>query len=98
MTDMTRKFWTPERDSELKRHKAAGLSASEIAALLHTTRGAGLGRSTRVRNLPSPAETEKRKRLRVLGAEARRKAGAEQRAGAIAEARQQAYAQADKNF
>jgi hypothetical protein len=37
-------FWTPERDEELKRHEAAGLSASAIAGLLHTTRNAVLGR------------------------------------------------------
>src|SRR6267378_3889452 len=42
-------FWTPERDEELRRHAAAGLSASKIAVLLHTTRGAILGRSNRLR-------------------------------------------------
>ena len=42
-------FWTPERDEELRRHAAAGLSASKIAVLLHSTRGAILGRSNRLR-------------------------------------------------
>jgi GcrA cell cycle regulator len=42
-------FWTPERDEELRCHAAAGLSASKIAVLLHTTRGAILGRSNRLR-------------------------------------------------
>jgi hypothetical protein len=42
-------FWTPERDEELRRHAAAGLSASKIAVLLHTTRGAILGRANRLR-------------------------------------------------
>ena len=41
--------WTPERDKELRRHAAVGLSASKIAVLLRTTRGAILGRSNRLR-------------------------------------------------
>ena len=44
-----RNYWTPERDEELKRHEAAGLSASQIAVLLHTTRSAVIGRSNRLR-------------------------------------------------
>jgi hypothetical protein len=44
-----RNVWTQERDEELIRYKAAGLSASKIASLLHTTRGAILGRSNRLR-------------------------------------------------
>ena len=44
-----RNVWTQERDEELIRYKAAGLSASKIAGLLHTTRGAILGRSNRLR-------------------------------------------------
>ncbi len=79
MTDETRKFWTPERDAELERHKAAGLSASRIAALLQTTRGAILGRTKRLRESPSPAEIEERRRLKREAAEARRKAAAEKR-------------------
>src|SRR5260370_41521484 len=46
---MMQNYWTPERDDELRRHAAAGLSASKIAVLLHTTRGAILGRSNRLR-------------------------------------------------
>src|SRR5947209_4038645 len=46
---MMQNYWTPERDEELRRHAAAGLSASKIAVLLHTTRGAILGRSNRLR-------------------------------------------------
>src|SRR6267378_8671315 len=42
-------FWTPERDEELRRHAAAGLSASKIAVLLHTTQAAVRGRSNRQR-------------------------------------------------
>jgi hypothetical protein len=46
---MMRTYWTPERDEELQRHAAAGLSAAKIAVLLHTTRGAILRRSNRLR-------------------------------------------------
>jgi hypothetical protein len=46
---MMQNHWPPERDKELRRHAAAGLSASKIAVLLHTTRGAILGRSNRLR-------------------------------------------------
>ena len=46
---MMQNYWTLERDEELRRHAAAGLSASKIAVLLHTTRGAILGRSNRLR-------------------------------------------------
>jgi hypothetical protein len=46
---MMQNHWTRERDEELRRHAAAGLSASKIAVLLHTTRGAILGRSNRLR-------------------------------------------------
>jgi hypothetical protein len=46
---MMQNHWTPERDEQLRRHAAAGLSASKIAVLLHTTRGAVRGRSKRLR-------------------------------------------------
>ena len=46
---MKRTYWTPDRDEELKRHEAAGLSNTRIAALLHTTRSAVIGRSNRLR-------------------------------------------------
>jgi hypothetical protein len=46
---MKRTYWTPDRDEELKRHEAAGLSTTKIAALLHTTRSAVIGRSNRLR-------------------------------------------------
>jgi len=93
---MTRNFWAPKRDEELKRHKAAGLSASKIAALLHTTRNAVLGRTNRLRNRPSRAKIEQLKRERTAAAEARRKAVAEKRQKAAAEAREQAQALQDK--
>ena len=93
---MARNYWTPKRDEELKRHKAAGLSASKIAALLHTTRNAVLGRTNRLRNRPSRAKIEQLKRERTAAAEARKKAVAEKREKAAAEAREQAQALQDE--
>jgi hypothetical protein len=46
---MMQSFWTPERDEELLRHTAAGLSISKIALLLQTTEAAVRGRSKRLR-------------------------------------------------
>ena len=92
---MRRNYWTPERDEELNRHKAAGLSASKIATLLHTTRNAILGRTNRLRNRPSQAEMEL-KRQRIAAAETRKKAAAEKREKAAAEAREKAQAHQDK--
>lgn len=57
-------FWTPERDEELKRHEAAGLSAAKIAVLLGTTRGAILGRSNRLRGKVFKSDLERRPRRR----------------------------------
>jgi hypothetical protein len=58
-------FWAPERDEELKRHEAAGLSASEIAVLLRTTRNAVIGRSHRLRGMIFPSDLERRPRRRT---------------------------------
>jgi hypothetical protein len=57
-------YWTPERDEELRRHEAAGLSAAKIAALLGTTRGAILGRSNRLRGKVFKSDLERRPRRR----------------------------------
>jgi len=86
-----RNFWTPELDEELNRHKATGLSATKIAALLQTTRGAVLGRSYKLRNKPSQARIEQLKRQRIIAAEAHKNA-AEKRERAAAEKRDQAQA------
>jgi hypothetical protein len=93
---MRRNYWTPKRDEELNRHKAAGLSASKIATLLHTTRNAILGRSNRLRNRPSQAEIEQLKRQRIAAADSRKKAAAGKREKAAAEAREKAQAHQDK--
>jgi hypothetical protein len=57
-------FWTPERDEELKRHEAAGLSATKIAVLLGTTRSAVIGRSNRLRGKVFKSDLERRPRRR----------------------------------
>jgi GcrA cell cycle regulator len=57
-------YWTSERDEELKRHEAAGLSATKIAVLLGTTRGAILGRSNRLRGRVFKSDLERRPRRR----------------------------------
>lgn len=59
---MKRTYWTPDRDEELKRHEAAGLSNTEIAALLHTTRSAVIGRSNRLRGNLFRSDVERLKR------------------------------------
>jgi len=56
--------WTRERDEELKRHEAAGLSAAKIAVQLGTTRGAILGRSNRLRGKVFKSDLERRPRRR----------------------------------
>jgi hypothetical protein len=64
-----RGFWTPERDEELKRHEAAGLSATKIAVQLGTTRGAILGRSNRLRGKVFKSDLERRPRRRSPASE-----------------------------
>ena len=59
---MKRTYWTPDRDEELKRHEAAGLSTARIAALLHTTRSAVIGRSNRLRGNLFRSDVERLKR------------------------------------
>lgn len=44
-------FWTPERDLQLQHGEASGLSATQIATLIGTTRSAVLGRSARLRGV-----------------------------------------------
>jgi hypothetical protein len=68
-----RNFWTAERDEELKRLEAAGLSASQVAAVLQTTRGAVLGRSNRLRGKLFRSDVEKRQREKSAAAERRAK-------------------------
>jgi hypothetical protein len=55
-------YWTAERDEELKRHEAAGLSARQIAVLLSTTRSAVIGRSNRLRGKLFKSDAERLER------------------------------------
>jgi hypothetical protein len=70
---MMRNYWTPERDEELKRHEAAGLSTSQIAALLQTTRSAVIGRSNRLRGNLFKSDIERSERQRIAAAKTRKK-------------------------
>jgi hypothetical protein len=73
MKKKNRNFWTAERDEELKRFEAGGLSASQIAAVLGTTRGAVLGRSNRLRGKLFRSDVENRQREKSKAAERRAK-------------------------
>jgi hypothetical protein len=53
--------WTRDRDKRLLRLQAKGLSASQIADQLGTTRSAVLGRSARLRGVVFPSETRRGK-------------------------------------
>ena len=66
---MTASFWTAERDKQLQRLEAAGLSAAQIAARLATTRNAVIGRSVRIRGLIFASQKERESRARVRRAE-----------------------------
>ena len=74
-----RNVWTQERDEELNRYKAAGLSASKIAGLLHTTRGAILGRSNRLRRGDFKSNSERLAMRKIAMAKKRQEAAAEKR-------------------
>jgi hypothetical protein len=96
---MMRNHWTAERDEELKRHEVAGLSANKIAALLHTTRSAVIGRSNRLRGNVFKSDAERLKLQRISGAKKRKKEQAHQdkffaamRADLAAEKREKAAA------
>jgi hypothetical protein len=81
---MKPRYWTPERDEEMKRLEAAGLSASQIAVLLHTTRGAVLGRSNNLRGKLFKSEVERAQRDRIAAAERRAKKHADRNPGLAA--------------
>ena len=65
---MTATFWTAEKDRQLQRLEAAGLSAAQIADRLGTTRNAVIGRSVRVRGLIFPSQIQRRRTERALQA------------------------------
>jgi hypothetical protein len=65
---MSAPFWTAEKDKQLRRLEAAGLSAAQIAGRLGTTRNAVIGRSVRLRGLIFPSQLEREQRERALRA------------------------------
>jgi len=73
-----RNYWTTERDEELKRHEAAGLSPRQIAVLLDTTRSAIIGRSNRLRGKLFKSDAERWERQRISEAKKRERDQAHQ--------------------
>jgi hypothetical protein len=65
---MTASFWTAEKNKQLHRLEAAGLSAAQIADRLGTTRNAVIGRSVRVRGLIFPSQVQRQRTERALQA------------------------------
>ena len=76
--EKNRNFWTAERDEKLRRLEAVGFSASQIAAVLQTTRSAVLGRSNRLRGKLFRSDVEKRQRERSAAAKRPAKKQADQ--------------------
>jgi hypothetical protein len=63
---MTVTFWTAEKDKQLQRLEAAGLSAAQIADRIGTTRNAVIGRSVRLRGLIFPSQLERQRKEKAL--------------------------------
>jgi hypothetical protein len=61
-------FWTAEKDKQLQRLAAAGLSAAQIADRIGTTRNAVIGRSVRLRGLIFPSQIQRQRRERAFRA------------------------------
>jgi hypothetical protein len=66
---MTATFWTTEKDRQLQRLEAAGLSAAQIADRLGATRNAVIGRSVRLRGLTFPSQIKRQRAQRAVRAE-----------------------------
>jgi hypothetical protein len=58
---MTVIFWTAEKDKQLRRLEAAGLSAAQIADRIGATRNAVIGRSARLRGLVFPSQLRRQR-------------------------------------
>lgn len=73
---MTLSPWTPERDTILRRLAAEGLSGSQIAAEIGMSRGAVIGRASRIKIKIGhlPAGRPKIKRSRINASNIRNKA------------------------
>ena len=80
---MTVTFWTAEKDRQLRRLEAAGLSAAQIADRIGTTRNAVIGRSARLRGLVFPSQLRRQRTEQALRA-ARLRQKKERMAGPLA--------------
>jgi hypothetical protein len=65
---MTATFWTTEKDRQLQRLEAAGLSAAQIADRIGATRNAVIGRSVRLRGLTFPSQIRRERAQRAVRA------------------------------
>jgi hypothetical protein len=65
---MATTFWTADKDKQLRKLEAAGLSAAQIADRLGTTRNAVIGRSVRLRGLTFPSQIQRERTKRALHA------------------------------
>jgi hypothetical protein len=65
---MIARFWTAEKDKQLQRLEAGGLSARRIADRLGTTRNAVIGRSVRLRGLIFPSQLRRQRSEQALRA------------------------------
>jgi hypothetical protein len=65
---MTVTFWSAEKDRQLQRLEAAGLSAAQIADRIGTTRNAVIGRSVRLRGLIFRSQLQRQRSGRALRA------------------------------
>jgi biotin operon repressor len=74
------KFWTPKRDSRLLSLKAQGKSATEVADILGTSRGAVLGRLYRLQGIVFKSEKARSKQQREFALKRRRAAAVARRA------------------
>jgi hypothetical protein len=68
LRQMMAAFWTAEKDKQLRRLEAAGLSAAQIADRLGTTRSAVIGRPVRLRGLVFPSQLQRQRTERTLQA------------------------------
>ena len=66
--EMTVPFWTAEKDKQLQKLEAAGLSAAQIADRIGSTRNAVIGRSVRLRGLIFPSQLRRQRREQALRA------------------------------
>src|ERR1700722_2723510 len=65
---MTVSFWTAEKDRQLQKREAVGLSAAQITERIGTTRNAVIGRSVRLRDLVFPSQLQRQRTERALRA------------------------------